>query len=103
MPDPQTLGRSEAEADIYKDVGKRSWPYVEAPRQKPRWPPSAASALASPGPRPLPVKNGRLWVSSEKTAARIQDAICDAIAILLGFCSPKERTNYLRNSGYQKA
>ena len=45
------------EADIYKDVGKHRWPYVDEPRPHPRnkGRPGDAGVPAAPAPTPRPL------------------------------------------------
>jgi len=56
MSDEKNISKTDSE--IYKDVGKNRWPYVDEPRPQPRGRPGAASLPAKPGPQPRPVTHG---------------------------------------------
>lgn len=51
----------KTEADIYKDVGKHRWPYVDEPRPPSRHKgrPGSAGVPAAPAPRPRPLAPGK--------------------------------------------
>jgi hypothetical protein len=57
MTDRQTAEPAKTDAEIYQDVGKRRWPYVDEPRptphRKPRRRPDAGAVPAAPAPRPI--------------------------------------------------
>ena len=54
----------------------------------------------SPDLNPIEQVFAKLKHLLRKAAARTRDAVCDAIAHLLGTYTPNECANYLRNSGY---
>lgn len=49
----------KTEAEIYKDVGKHRWPYVDEPRPLPRQKrPGGSGIPATPTPTPRPLTPG---------------------------------------------